>query len=150
MKQRESWGKWKVSVTIVAIISIYLGGHFFFFNERVIPIVDKATHVTIISVEKRVDENGNNMAIDLTNSQEQQIKACLMRYKKTKTWRKSGGFSGRDYDILIKYSESGDDPQVCNMLIGVKNEILSDIRSPVYRICEPESLKKELETILNF
>lgn len=143
------------AAVIVVVLIVCVGGYFLFFHGKETPILDGDADFEISSVEVRTDEDGNNAQVEFSADQQEQIRACLSEYKKEKTWSKSGGFSGKDYDILITYSELSPDSnsnsnfQVCHALIGKENKIFSEAGSPAYRISEPDELKAEIEKILN-
>lgn len=106
-----------LAVVVAVVLIVCLGGYFLFFHGKETPNLDGDADFEISSVEVRTDEDGNNAQVEFSADQQEQIRACLSEYKKEKTWSKSGGFSGKDYDILITYSELSPDSNSDSMLM---------------------------------
>lgn len=96
-----------------------------------------------------MDDVGNNIRISITDAQRDKIEECLVNSTKKMTLYTSRGFSGTDYDILIKFVDYEPDMRSYYMLLGEKNIIQSEKDSRVYRINEPDLLKERIANILD-
>lgn len=131
-----------VIIVIIGIESIVL------YNHKSVPVIQSSSF-EIVSVEKRIDDVGNNIRISVTDTQRDKIEEYLISSTKKMTLYPSRGFSGTDYDILIKFVDYEPDMRSYYMLLGEKNIIQSEKGSRVYRINEPDLLKERIANILD-
>lgn len=137
-----------IAILSLAIIVIIGTESIILYNHRSVPVIQSSSF-EIVSVEKRTDDVGNNIQISVTNAQRDKIAECLINSTKKMTLYTSRGFSGTDYDILIKFVDYEPDMRSYYMLIGKKNMIQSEKGSRVYRINEPDLLKERILNILD-
>ena len=139
----------KIIVLLSLIISIIIAiGYTRHYNYKNVPIIHSRSF-EIVSVEKRIDDVGNNMQICITDTQKNKIEECLINSTKKMTVYTSHGFKGTDYDILIKFVDYEPEMRCYYMLIGGKNIIQSNEGSRIYLINQPALLKEKILNILD-